>query len=246
MNDRVLGGRFHLDRLLGRGGMAEVYLAKQSGLEGFEKLVVIKRILPHLAEHEAFVEMFLQEARFVSRLSHPNVVQIYELGEVDDPTPSFPQPLDVPLRRTEQAEPVDDGVRHDVQTAASRCHQIGVALAQSVPDPVPGEGQIVLRVRAAAEIVRSDIEMAQVMTISFPDDPVVVRSFQVREGQRERARDESETDEESTDERGCARLERRRMHDGGLPAGDDFLWGRSLRNRVANRCHAPRLKGQKR
>lgn len=72
-------GRYDLIERIATGGMAEIYLAQET--TGLDRLVVIKRILPHLAEHESFVDMFLQEARFVSRLSHPNVVQIYELGE---------------------------------------------------------------------------------------------------------------------------------------------------------------------
>ncbi len=72
-------GRYELIERIATGGMAEIYLAQE--VSGLDRLVVIKRILPHLAEHDSFVEMFLQEARFVSRLSHPNVVQIYELGE---------------------------------------------------------------------------------------------------------------------------------------------------------------------
>jgi serine/threonine protein kinase len=61
--------------------MAEVYLAKQTGLVGFEKLVVIKQILPHLSQNDEFVRMFLDEARTAADLRHPNVVQIYEIGE---------------------------------------------------------------------------------------------------------------------------------------------------------------------
>ena len=64
--------------------MAELYLAKQSGLEGFEKVVVIKQILSHLAQDNEFVEMFLDEARIAAKLSHPNIVQIYDLGKADD------------------------------------------------------------------------------------------------------------------------------------------------------------------
>ncbi|MGI5860682.1 MAG: protein kinase domain-containing protein [Myxococcales bacterium] len=63
--------------------MAEIYLARQAGIEGFEKLLVLKRILPHLAENEEFVEMFLHEARVAVRLNHPNVVQIFDLGEAE-------------------------------------------------------------------------------------------------------------------------------------------------------------------
>ncbi len=60
--------------------MAEIFLAMQSGVERFEKLVVLKRILPHLAENEEFVKMFLDEARIAARLNHPNIVQIFNLG----------------------------------------------------------------------------------------------------------------------------------------------------------------------
>lgn len=64
--------------------MAELFLAKQSGLEGFEKVVVIKRILRNLAEDDEFVTMFLDEARIAAKLSHPNIVQIYDLGKADE------------------------------------------------------------------------------------------------------------------------------------------------------------------
>ncbi len=74
-------GRFELVTKLATGGMAELFLARERGLAGLERLVVIKRILPHLADNPSFIEMFLREARIIARLNHPNVVQIYELGE---------------------------------------------------------------------------------------------------------------------------------------------------------------------
>ncbi len=76
--------RYLLLKKIATGGMAEIYLAKQSGLEGFEKVVVLKRILSHLAQDEEFVSMFLDEARIAAKLSHPNIVQIYDLGKADD------------------------------------------------------------------------------------------------------------------------------------------------------------------
>ncbi len=76
-------GHFTLGKRLARGGMAEVFLARQRGPEGFDRRVAVKRILPHLAETPDFVRMFLDEARLAARLSHPNVVHIYELGQVD-------------------------------------------------------------------------------------------------------------------------------------------------------------------
>jgi serine/threonine-protein kinase len=77
-------GRYQLIKKLASGGMAQIYLARQLGLQGFEKLVVVKRILPHLSENEDFVTMFLDEARIAARLNHPNVVTIFDLGEQDD------------------------------------------------------------------------------------------------------------------------------------------------------------------
>ena len=73
-------GNYELIERLATGGMAEIFRAKQLGLEGFEKEVVVKRILPHLAREAQFIKMFLDEARIAARLSHPNVTQIYNLG----------------------------------------------------------------------------------------------------------------------------------------------------------------------
>lgn len=74
-------GRYQLVERIAVGGMAEVFLACERGTHALDRLLVIKRILPHLAENDLFVQMFLDEARLAARISHPNVVQIYELGE---------------------------------------------------------------------------------------------------------------------------------------------------------------------
>jgi serine/threonine protein kinase/tetratricopeptide (TPR) repeat protein len=66
--------------------MAEVFKAKSFGVEGFEKVLVIKRILPALAAHPKFVDMFVHEAKLAVRLSHANIVQVFDLGRVDHPT----------------------------------------------------------------------------------------------------------------------------------------------------------------
>jgi serine/threonine protein kinase len=76
-------GKYQLIRKLATGGMAEVFLAKAAGPMGFEKTLVLKRILPHLAEDPAFVEMFLSEAKLAAQLNHPNIVQIFDFGEAD-------------------------------------------------------------------------------------------------------------------------------------------------------------------
>ncbi len=75
-------GQYVLLRRIARGGMAEVFLAQQQGLEGFDRRVAVKRILPHLVDSPDFVKMFLGEAKLAAQLSHPNVVHIYDFGKV--------------------------------------------------------------------------------------------------------------------------------------------------------------------
>ncbi|MBA2663987.1 MAG: serine/threonine protein kinase [Bradymonadaceae bacterium] len=82
MNVETLG-KYTLVRHIATGGMAEIWLAEQKGPGGFNKELVIKRILPHLARDQHFTNMFLDEARLVAQLSHPHIGQIYELGELD-------------------------------------------------------------------------------------------------------------------------------------------------------------------
>jgi len=77
------GARLGQYEILGRlavGGMAEIYLA---GVEGFRKLVVIKRMLPEFIDNEEYAGMFLDEARLAARLHHPNVVEVYDIDQVD-------------------------------------------------------------------------------------------------------------------------------------------------------------------
>jgi hypothetical protein len=76
--DRI--GRYEVLGELATGGMAQILLARLRGPAGFERAVVLKRILPHLARSESFTAMFLDEARTVARIRHPNVVQVQELG----------------------------------------------------------------------------------------------------------------------------------------------------------------------
>ena len=76
-------GRYRLRGILGQGGMGRLYVAEQVGIEGFSKVVALKRILPHLADSQHFRAMFLNEARVAARLEHPNIVATFELGEVD-------------------------------------------------------------------------------------------------------------------------------------------------------------------
>jgi serine/threonine-protein kinase len=77
-------GRYQVIGRLATGGMAEVYLALSGELSGYRTLVVVKRILPHLASNTDFIRMFLDEARIAALLDHPNVVRIIEVGHDGD------------------------------------------------------------------------------------------------------------------------------------------------------------------
>jgi serine/threonine protein kinase len=77
-------GPYELVRPLGRGGFAEVWLGKRTGPGGFESRVAIKTVRIELRTDPAFQQMFTDEAKLAARINHPNVVSIFELGEVDD------------------------------------------------------------------------------------------------------------------------------------------------------------------
>src|SRR5215207_5719313 len=76
--------RYKVLEKVAAGGMAEVYRAESAGLEGFKKIVAIKRVLPHLSEKKQFIGMFLDEARVSAHLSHSNCVQVFDIGVGDN------------------------------------------------------------------------------------------------------------------------------------------------------------------
>ncbi len=80
---RILHGRYELIHRLGHGGMASVYLGRAIGTAGFERLVAVKVIHPHLANEPEFVDMFLDEARIAAKIHHPNVCETLDLGDED-------------------------------------------------------------------------------------------------------------------------------------------------------------------
>jgi serine/threonine protein kinase len=77
-------GKYTLFERIGRGGMADVFKARIQGPAGFERTFVVKRILPHLSDDPAFTKMFIDEAKIAAKLTHPNIVQVFELGNVDE------------------------------------------------------------------------------------------------------------------------------------------------------------------
>ena len=76
-------GNYNLLEKVAVGGMAELFKASQRGPHEFEKIVAIKRILPHLSDNEEFVRMFIDEAKLAAQLSHPNIAQIFDLGKAN-------------------------------------------------------------------------------------------------------------------------------------------------------------------
>lgn len=84
LNSHRLVGRYELIHRLGYGGMATVFLGRAIGTAGFERLVAVKVIHPHLANEPEFVEMFLDEARIAAKIHHPHVVEIIDLGQDDE------------------------------------------------------------------------------------------------------------------------------------------------------------------
>ncbi|MGH7272452.1 MAG: serine/threonine-protein kinase, partial [Polyangiaceae bacterium] len=132
----ALFGRYRLLERLGQGGMAEVYRAKSYGVEGFEKILVIKLILPEFARSPDFVAMFIHEAKLAVRLSHPNIVQVFDLGKAP-------------------SEPSDGGEPRDVYyMAMEHVHGLDLALVlapsrrQEIPLPIP------MGVFVAAEVAK--------------------------------------------------------------------------------------------
>ena len=76
-------GKYLLFNKIATGGMAELYRAKSTGVQGFEKLVAIKTILPHLTVEEILITSFIDEAKIAALLQHPNIVQIYDFGKIE-------------------------------------------------------------------------------------------------------------------------------------------------------------------
>jgi TonB family protein len=75
-------GQYTLLEKIAAGGMAEVWKARMRGVEGFQKTVAIKKILPHLTDNAEFIGMFIDEAKLAAQLSHPNIIHIYDLGKI--------------------------------------------------------------------------------------------------------------------------------------------------------------------
>ncbi len=76
-------GKYSLLHRIAVGGMAEIFIARHTGMQGFSRKIVIKKIRPHLSKEQSFINMFLNEAKLAAQLSHSNIAQIYDLGRIE-------------------------------------------------------------------------------------------------------------------------------------------------------------------
>ncbi|QDE84208.1 serine/threonine protein kinase [Myxococcus xanthus] len=136
--------KLNIIRRLGQGGMAEVFLAKQVGVKGFEKFVVMKKILPQFAENPEFVDMLFAEARANARLTHPNVVQTFDVGVSDGVAyilmeyvrgPDLKK-LVIELRRKGLALPLEHALRIVAEVAAGLHYAHAYVDPAGTPHPV--------------------------------------------------------------------------------------------------------------
>ncbi|WNG50851.1 serine/threonine protein kinase [Archangium minus] len=136
--------QLQLIRKLGQGGMAEVFLAKRMGVKGFEKFVVMKKILPQFAKNTEFVDMLFAEARANARLTHPNVVQTFDVGMNDGVAyilmeyvrgPDLKR-LMIELRRKGLTLPLEHALRIVAETAAGLHYAHSYVDPAGVPHPV--------------------------------------------------------------------------------------------------------------
>ncbi|NTX16416.1 serine/threonine protein kinase [Myxococcus sp. CA056] len=136
--------KLNIIRRLGQGGMAEVFLAKQVGVKGFEKFVVMKKILPQFAQNPEFVDMLFAEARANARLTHPNVVQTFDVGVSDGVAYILMEYVRGPdmkrlvneLRRKGMALPLEHALRIVAEVAAGLHYAHAYVDPAGIPHPV--------------------------------------------------------------------------------------------------------------
>ncbi|HEX4450611.1 MAG TPA: protein kinase [Kofleriaceae bacterium] len=127
-------GRYQLIERLAMGGMAELYVATSPGEHGFQKKVVIKRLLPHLLGDDTYTAMFIDEAKLTAKLVHPKIAQTFELGRVDDAlfiAMEYVEGIDVlallreyAQRRKKLPPPIAAWIAHEVLDALDYAHNL--------------------------------------------------------------------------------------------------------------------------
>lgn len=132
--------RYHVIKKLDTGGMAEIYLGEMHAVEGFKRLVVIKRVLPRLTKNERFIQMFLDEARLSLALVHTNIVQVFDVGRADETYFIVMEHVDGPnlrsiiesLKRQKRQMPIEMALFITTETLK------GLAYAHARTDPETG------------------------------------------------------------------------------------------------------------
>ncbi|MFL5344714.1 MAG: protein kinase domain-containing protein [Hyalangium sp.] len=134
-------GKYELLGKLATGGMAEVFLARAAGPMGFQKTLVVKRILPHLAQDPSFVEMFFSEAKLAAQLNHPHIVQIFDFGEAQGEYFLAMEHIDGPnlrvLLKRARAQSIRLAPTLCARIIAAACE--GLAFAHDFEDPASGQ-----------------------------------------------------------------------------------------------------------
>lgn len=137
------------------GGMARLHLAVMTGIDGFKRIVALKRVLPHYAKSPEFMSMFINEARLAARLDHPNIIRIYELGERDDQY--FISMEFLP------AEDLAHIVRKARRLRRKVPVSIGATIAQNVADALQCAHELVDSNNRAMGLVHRDVSLSNVM-----------------------------------------------------------------------------------
>jgi len=129
--------RYRVLEKLESGGMAEVFRAESTGLQGFRKQVAIKRVLPHLSGKKNFISMFLDEARLSAQLSHSNCVQVFDIGVGDQAYFIVMEFVDGANLKSIAETMKHQGSGFPVAAAAFIAHEIckGLSYAHELTDP---------------------------------------------------------------------------------------------------------------
>ncbi|MFH2010152.1 MAG: serine/threonine-protein kinase [bacterium] len=165
---QILFGRYIIHRLLGMGGMAEIYRASVSGPAGFEKPVVIKRVRSQYAQNETFVQMFVDEARICASLNHANLVTVFDFGEEDGHfymAMELVEGLDLRTAHVRYAQAHGKPMPWEASTVVIRDALRGLDYAHNLAGP---DGR-------PLGIVHRDIDLANIMV--RPDGAVKVLDF---------------------------------------------------------------------
>ena len=157
--------RYRVIDRLESGGMAEVFRAESTGLEGFRKQVAIKRVLPHLGRNSKFISMFLDEARLSAQLSHSNCVQVFDIGVRDDAYFIVMEFVDGANLKSLATSMQTKGRPFPIAAAAYIAHEIckGLSYAHELTD----------RSGAALQLVHRDVSPANVLVTKHGEVKIV-------------------------------------------------------------------------